>query len=44
MYRRLKIRLADGTAMKVRVGRALWDAVQEGDTVSKASGQDPLKK
>jgi hypothetical protein len=44
MYRRLKIRLADGTTKKVRVGRALWDAVQEGDTVSKASGQDPLKK
>jgi hypothetical protein len=44
MYRRLKIRLADGTTKKVRVGRALRDAVQEGDTVSKASGQDPLKK
>ncbi|AKU14743.1 DUF7489 domain-containing protein [Luteipulveratus mongoliensis] len=43
MYRRLKIQLADGSTTKVKVDRKLWDAVAEGDTVSKAGGQDPVK-
>ena len=44
MYRRLKIRLVDGSTMKVRVGRALWNAVTEGDLVTKAAGEDPVKR
>ncbi len=44
MYRRLTIRLSDGTTTKVRVDRALWDAVTEGDTVSKAPGEQPVKR
>ena len=44
MYRRLKIRLADGSTTKVKVDRALWDAVSEGDVVAKAPGQDPVKR
>ena len=44
MYRRLKIRLVDGSTTKVRVKRALWDSVTEGDLVSKSYGQDPVKR
>ena len=44
MYRRLKIRHADGTTSKVRVDRDLWAAVSEGDVVSKAPGQRPVKR
>lgn len=41
LYRRLKIRLADGDTITVRVGRNLWNAVTEGDHVTKAAGQSP---
>jgi hypothetical protein len=44
MYRRLKIRQPDGSTKKVRVNRTLWNAVDVGDVVSKAAGQDPIKK
>ena len=44
MYRRLEIRLTDGSIAKVRVSRDLWNAVAEGDTVTKAVGQDPVKR
>jgi hypothetical protein len=44
MYRRLDIRLADGTITKVRVGRDLWHAVAEGDRVTKIAGRDPVKR
>ena len=44
MYRRLKILHADGTTTKVRVDRALWDEVAEGDLVSKAPGQPPERR
>lgn len=44
MYRRLKIRLVDGSTTKVRVKRALWDSVTEGDLVSKAPGEEPVKR
>lgn len=43
LYRRLEIRSADGRTRKVRVSRELWDAVVEGDVVSKAPGQDPRR-
>jgi hypothetical protein len=44
MYRRLEIRLADGSITKVRVSRDLWSALAEGDTVVKVAGQDPVKR
>ena len=44
MYRRLTIRLVDGSTTKVRVGRALWDSVAEGDLITKATGEDPIKQ
>ena len=44
MYRRLEIRLADGGTIKVRVSRDLWNAVSEGDQVTKAAGEDPVKR
>ncbi|MQY31914.1 DUF7489 domain-containing protein [Nocardia aurantia] len=42
LYRRLTIRLADGTAVKVRVDRDVWNNVTVGDTVSKAPGRKPV--
>ncbi|MFC9552497.1 hypothetical protein ACFTWF_16740 [Rhodococcus sp. NPDC056960] len=44
MYRRLTIRLADGTTSEVRVDRDLWSTVTEGDIVSKAPGENPVKR
>jgi hypothetical protein len=44
MYRRLKVQLSNGQTRKVRVSRALWDRVEVGDSVSKADGQDPVKR
>jgi hypothetical protein len=44
MYRRLHIRLADGTVITVRVGRDLWNQVAEGDTVTKVAGQAAVKR
>jgi hypothetical protein len=41
LYRRLRIRLTDGSTITVRVGRELWNAVTEGDRVTKAAGRDP---
>ncbi|SNQ47448.1 conserved hypothetical protein [Frankia canadensis] len=43
MYRRLKIRLRDGTIITVRVSRPVWNSVAVGDTVLKQSGQDPVR-
>jgi hypothetical protein len=44
LYRRLKIRLLDGSTIKVRVGRELWSSIVEGDIVSKTSGHEPVKQ
>ncbi|MGA9103090.1 DUF7489 domain-containing protein, partial [Aeromicrobium sp.] len=44
MYRRLKIRHPDGSSRKVRVSRKLWDAIDQGDVVSKSAGQDPVRR
>jgi hypothetical protein len=43
LYRRLHVRLTDGNLTKVRVSRDRWNAVAEGDTVTKAVGPDPVK-
>lgn len=44
LYRRLTIRLVDGSTTKVRVSRALWSSVTEADLVTKAPGADPIKR
>ncbi|WP_433597591.1 DUF7489 domain-containing protein [Nocardia sp. CA-135953] len=43
LYRRLIVRLEDGSTVKVRVNRALWKAVEAGDSVTKHAGADPVK-
>ncbi|MDQ6525176.1 hypothetical protein RB608_16265 [Nocardioides sp. LHD-245] len=37
MYRRLKVRTSDGSVVKARVDRDLWDLVAVGDTVRRAA-------
>jgi hypothetical protein len=44
LYRRLKIRQPDGSIRKVTVSRTFWNAVKEGDMVTKASGQEPSRE
>ncbi len=44
MYRRLTIRQPDGTTSDVRVDRDLWNTLAEGDSVTKAAGQKPVKR
>jgi hypothetical protein len=44
LYRRLTIRLPDGTTTKVRVDRDLWNRITEGDVVSKAAGEEPVRR
>ena len=44
LYRRLRVRCADGTVRKVRVGRDLWDSVEVGDRLAKAPGRDPVRE
>jgi hypothetical protein len=43
LYRRLTVRLSDGSTVKVRVDRKLWRSVQAGDSVTKHVGADPVK-
>ncbi|KAA8885425.1 hypothetical protein F3087_27675 [Nocardia colli] len=43
LYRRLVVRLDDGSTVKVRVGRTLWDSLDAGDSVTKRSGAEPVK-
>lgn len=41
LYRRLEVRLDDGTHVDVKVDRALWKRLQVGDRVVKAAGGQP---
>lgn len=43
LYRRLIVRLEDGSTVKLRVNRALWNTVEAGDSVTKHLGADPVK-
>ncbi|WP_338762833.1 hypothetical protein V7968_36095 [Nocardia vulneris] len=43
LYRRLVVRLDDGSTIKVRVNRSLWNSLEPGDSVSKQAGADPTK-
>ena len=41
LYRRLEVRLDDGTEREVKVGRGLWRQVKPGDRLVKRPGEDP---
>ncbi len=43
LYRRVKLRLTDGTTATVRVDRTLWSELAVGDIVQKRAGHDPVK-
>ncbi|MER5807880.1 hypothetical protein ABT143_06745 [Streptomyces sp. NPDC002033] len=43
MYHFAELRLADGTSLKVRIGRRLWKSLAVGDHVVKRDGTDPAK-
>ncbi|MEU6189390.1 hypothetical protein [Nocardia sp. NPDC047038] len=43
LYRRLHVRLQDGSTMKIRVNRTLWKVLEVGDSVIKRAGADPVK-
>ena len=43
LYRRLKVRLDDGTQVDVKVGRDLWNQLEVGDRVVKAEGEQPRR-
>jgi hypothetical protein len=43
LYRRLEIRLDDGTRMKVRVDRDLWNQLEVGDRLVKQEGEQPRR-
>lgn len=44
LYRRVTVQLIDGTTTKVRLPRALWKEIEEGDVLVKERGADPVKK
>ncbi|MFI6078465.1 hypothetical protein ACIA5C_43785 [Actinoplanes sp. NPDC051343] len=43
LYRRLKIRLDDGTQRDVKVGRDMWRQLEVGDRLVKRQGEDPRR-
>ncbi|WP_039801504.1 DUF7489 domain-containing protein [Nocardia araoensis] len=43
LYRRLHIRLPDGSTRRIRVDRALWETLEVGDSVTKRAGADPVR-
>ncbi|MFE2347956.1 DUF7489 domain-containing protein [Kitasatospora cineracea] len=43
LYRRLELRLDDGTLIKVKVDRDLWKQLSVGDRLVKREGEDPQR-
>ncbi len=43
LYRRVTVRLDDGTSAKVRVPRNLWNDLAVGDRLVKEAGADPRR-
>jgi hypothetical protein len=43
LYRRLKVRLDDGSERDVKVGRDLWKQLEPGDRLVKSPGEDPRR-
>jgi len=44
LYRRLKVRLDDGTQMTVKVDRALWKQLEVGDRLVQTEGSAPARE
>lgn len=42
-YRRLRVRLDDGTQREVRVGKQLWRELSAGDRLVKQPGEEPRR-
>jgi hypothetical protein len=43
LYRRLKVRLDDGSHIKVRVDRDMWKGLKVGDRLVKRPGENPIR-
>lgn len=43
LYRRLEVRLDDGTRLEVRVGRELWRQLEVGDRLEQPAGGPPRR-
>lgn len=43
LYRRLRVRLEDGTQLEVKVGRQMWKELEVGDRLVKEQGADPRR-
>lgn len=43
LYRRLQLRLDDGTLIRVKVDRRLWKELGVGDRLVKREGEDPRR-
>ncbi|CAM5723487.1 hypothetical protein MAUB1S_00922 [Mycolicibacterium aubagnense] len=43
LYRRIAVRLDDGSTKKIRVSRELWSSLAVGDHIVKQSGGAPTK-
>ena len=43
LYRRLKVRLDDGTQRDVKVDRDVWKELEVGDRLVKPEGQNPRR-
>lgn len=43
LYRRVTVRLEDGSTRRVRVGRELWEAVAVGDRLEQPAGGHPRR-
>ncbi|WP_433222469.1 DUF7489 domain-containing protein [Dactylosporangium sp. CS-047395] len=43
LYRRLEVRLDDGTELKVKVERKLWDELEVGDRLVRREGEQPRR-
>lgn len=43
LYRRVKVRLDDGTTASVSVDRALWKELEVGDRLMQEAGADPRR-
>jgi hypothetical protein len=41
LYRRLAVRLDDGTQLDVKVARDVWKQLEVGDRLIKPAGEDP---
>ena len=43
LYRRLQVRLDDGSLVRVKVGRGLWKELEPGDRIMQREGEEPRR-